>query len=110
MRSLSSMYTLSTALIATVLLSDAFILRQSIRSTTYLELFQGLFGGLGFKKTDTISSNSAPSAGKVADAEKLKDMKAKLEKIGNTQNRDYVAEAKKRALPPPVYIYLYICI
>jgi len=96
------MYTLCTALIATVLISDAYILRQSIRSTTRLELFQGLFGGLGGKKTDPISSNTAPSAGKAADAEKLKDMKTKLAKIGNTQNRDYEAEAKKRALPPPV--------
>jgi hypothetical protein len=102
MRLLSAMYTLFAALIATALLSDAFVLRQSIRSSTQLELFQGLFGGFGGKKADVTNSNNAPSAGKVADAAQLKDMKAKLAKIGNTQNRDYVAEAKKREAPPPV--------
>lgn len=67
-------------------------------SSTQIGLFQGLFGG-NKKKTETFS---APSAGKAADATKLKEMKSNLAKIGNTQKRDYEAEAKARAPPPKV--------
>jgi hypothetical protein len=68
-------------------------------SSTQLGLFQGLFGG-GKPKSSDSSSITAPSAGKVADAAKLKEMKSNLAKIGNTQKRDYDAEAKARAPPP----------
>ena len=61
-------------------------------------LVPGLFGG-NKKNTETFS---APSAGKAADATKLKEMKSNLAKIGNTQKRDYEAEAKARAPPPKV--------
>jgi hypothetical protein len=68
-------------------------------ASTQLGLFQGFFGG-GKPKNSDSSSITAPSAGKVADAAKLKEMKSNLAKIGNTQKRDYEAEAKARAPPP----------
>ena len=79
----------------------SFLGNQKMRcsSSTQLGLFQGLFGG-GKSKNSDSSSITAPSAGKVADAAKLKEMKSNLAKIGNTQKRDYDAEAKARAPPP----------
>ena len=68
-------------------------------SSTQIGLFQGFFGGNNKKRVESIT---APSAGKVADANKLKEMKSNLAKIGNTQNRDYEAEAKARAPPPKI--------
>ena len=55
-------------------------------------MFGGLFGGKNVPKEVV----TAPSAGKVPDAAKLKEMKSNLAKIGNTQKRDYEAEAKVR--------------
>ena len=62
-------------------------------------MFGGLFGG---NKTKKEESSAPPSAGKVADAAKLKEMKSNLAKIENNQKRDYEAESKARTPPPPV--------
>jgi hypothetical protein len=43
----------------------------------------------------------SPVIAKAADSEKLEKMKANLEKISNTQKRDYEAEAKARGPKAP---------
>eukprot|EP00607_Mallomonas_marina_P009520 CAMPEP_0182417898 /NCGR_PEP_ID=MMETSP1167-20130531/2347_1 /TAXON_ID=2988 /ORGANISM="Mallomonas Sp, Strain CCMP3275" /LENGTH=335 /DNA_ID=CAMNT_0024591749 /DNA_START=208 /DNA_END=1215 /DNA_ORIENTATION=+ len=56
-----------------------------------------MFNFFGKSKTNTPST--AASAGKAADDKKIKDMKAKLEKVSNKQGRDWKAEAA--AAPKP---------
>lgn len=77
--------------------------QTSRTSKTQVGLFQGFFGGGDKKNKKNENENlTAPSAGKVSDEKKLKEMKSNLAKIGNTQKRDYEAEAKARAPPPKV--------
>jgi hypothetical protein len=82
---------------------SVFIPQTSGTSRTQIGLFQGFFGGGDKKNKKNENENlTAPSAGKVSDEKKLKELKSNLAKIGNTQKRDYEAEAKARAPPPKV--------
>jgi len=55
----------------------------------------------GSDKTEkSVSVTNAPKATGKVDATKINQMKGQLEKISNTQNRDYVAEAIKNAPRP----------
>ena len=74
---------------------------RQVLSTTQVGMFGGLFGVNKDKAKKAETTSSAPSAGKVSDAKKLKEMKSNLAKIGNTQKRDYEAEAIARAPPAP---------
>ena len=75
--------------------------QKQLVSTTQIGMFGGLFGVNKDKAKKAETANSAPSAGKISDAKKLKEMKSNLAKIGNTQKRDYEAEAIARAPPAP---------
>eukprot|EP01041_Mallomonas_annulata_P006366 gene6366-12869_t len=72
-------------------------------SNTRVNSFQcNLFNFFG-KQSDakaSVASNNGVTAGKAADASKIKDLKSKLEKVSNTQGRDWKAEAA--AIPQKV--------
>jgi hypothetical protein len=74
-------------------------LNRKHQTQTKLNLFNGLFGksknGGGEPKV------VQPAAGKAADSQKIEKLKANLEKVSKTQNRDYEAEAKARAPKAP---------
>jgi hypothetical protein len=52
-------------------------------------------------KTTTASSTASPVAGKAVGSKQIDDMKTKLEKISNKQQRDYAKEASQRKVEPP---------
>ena len=85
-------------LIAVPLNSYSFKMNNKQGSSTKLNLF-----GWG-KKNDIPSNPKTTSASKPVDAERLNQMKQKLEKVSNKQNRNYNAEAAEAAAnaAPPV--------
>lgn len=64
--------------------------------TTKLHLFNW-----GKSSKESSNPGPVPVTAKKIDEKRLQELKQGLEKISNTQNRDYEAEARARAPPPP---------
>jgi len=63
-------------------------------TSSRLDLFGGLFGG-GKPKSTGAAEASVIVGGKAVDAKKLEEMRKGLEKVSNTQGRDWQAESKR---------------